>query len=91
MSRDLPSLSTDQVTAFAELARLGSLRAAAAALHVSEQGVRNRLLALEHRIGAELYHKHRGPRSGSPLTRHGELFLPHAWPSSTGPATSAVC
>ncbi|HUR55619.1 MAG TPA: LysR family transcriptional regulator [Gemmataceae bacterium] len=78
MARDLPSLSTDQVAAFVELARHGSLRAAAAALHVTEQGVRNRLLALEGRVGAELYLKRRGPRQGPPLTRHGELFLPHA-------------
>src|SRR5829696_4274912 len=37
------SLSTDQVAAFVELARQGSLRGAAAALHITEQGVRNRL------------------------------------------------
>lgn len=73
-----PSLSTDQVAAFAELARAGSLRAAAEALALTEQGVRNRLVALEGRLGVELYHKQRGPRRRSPLTRQGELFLPHA-------------
>lgn len=78
MSNTLPSLSTDQVAALVELARHGSLRAAAASLHVTEQGVRNRLLALEGRVGAELYHKRRGPRPGSPLTKHGEALLPHA-------------
>jgi DNA-binding transcriptional LysR family regulator len=78
MSGTLPSLSTDQVAALVELARHGSLRQAAAVLHVSEQGVRNRLLALEARLGVALYHKRRGPRRESPLTRHGELFLPHA-------------
>src|SRR5947209_6473862 len=75
---DLPSLSTDQVAAFAELARQGSLRRAAEVLHVTEQGARNRLLALEGRLGVSLYHKQRGPRRASPLTRQGELFLPHA-------------
>ncbi|MBX9625326.1 MAG: LysR family transcriptional regulator [Gemmataceae bacterium] len=75
---DLPSVSSDQVAAFVEVARAGSLRAAAAALHLTEQGVRNRLVALESRVGAELYHKQRGPRRRSPLTRQGELFLPHA-------------
>lgn len=75
---DFPSLSSDQVAAFVEVARAGSLRAAAAALHLTEQGVRNRLVALEARVGAELYHKQRGPRRRSPLTRQGELFLPHA-------------
>jgi DNA-binding transcriptional LysR family regulator len=78
MSSDLPSLSTDQAAALVELARHGSLREAAAVLRVSEQGVRNRLLALEARLGVELYHKRRGPRRGAPLTRHGELVLPHA-------------
>jgi DNA-binding transcriptional LysR family regulator len=74
----LPSLSTDQVAAFAELARSGSLRLAAHSLHISEQGLRSRLLALEQRIGAELYHKARGIRRGSPLTAAGRRFLPHA-------------
>lgn len=78
MSEAIPSLSTDQVAAFVELARAGSLRAAAEVLHLTEQGVRNRLVALEARLGAELYYKQRGPRRRSPLTRHGELFLPHA-------------
>src|SRR5262245_23783252 len=78
MPPDLPSLSTDQVAAFVELARQGSLRRASEVLHVTEQGVRNRLLALEGRLGVSLYHKQRGPRRSSPLTRQGELFLPHA-------------
>lgn len=78
MADSLPSFSTDQVAAFVELARAGSLRTAAAALHLTEQGVRNRLVALESRLGAELYHKQRGPRRRSPLSRQGEQFLPHA-------------
>ena len=61
-----------------ELAKAGSLRVAAEALHLTEQGVRNRLVALESRLKTELYHKQRGPRVRSPLTRQGELFLPHA-------------
>jgi DNA-binding transcriptional LysR family regulator len=79
VAEPIPSLSTDQVAAFVELSRAGSLRAAAAALHLTEQGVRNRLVALEARLGGvDLYHKQRGPRRRSPLTRHGERFLPHA-------------
>ncbi len=74
----IPSLSTDQVAAFVELAKAGSLRVAAETLHLTEQGVRNRLVALESRLKTELYHKQRGPRVRSPLTRQGELFLPHA-------------
>lgn len=72
------SLSTDQVEAFVELARHGSLREAARVLHITEQGVRNRLLALEGRLRAQLYRKSRGIRRGRPLTEQGQQFLPHA-------------
>src|SRR3954470_18470870 len=72
------SLSTDQVAAFVELARTGSLRRAADGLLITEQGVRNRLLALEARLGVELYRKARGMRRASPLTPQGQQFLPHA-------------
>ena len=66
MSAETPSLSTDQLSAFVELARLGSLRAAAARLVISEQGLRNRLLALEQRLGVQLYRKSRGHGDASP-------------------------
>jgi DNA-binding transcriptional LysR family regulator len=72
------SLSTDQVVTFVELSRQGDLRGAARVLHITEQGVRNRLLALESRLGVELYRKARGPRRSQPLTEKGRLFLPHA-------------
>jgi DNA-binding transcriptional LysR family regulator len=72
------SLSTDQVAAFVELARQGTLREVASVLHITEQGVRNRLLALEARLHVELYRKHRGPRRVHPLTEQGRQFLPHA-------------
>lgn len=78
MTRDLPSLSTDQVAAFVELARQGSLRRAGEVLHLTEQGVRNRLLALEGRLKVELYIKRQGIHRASPLTQRGRLFLPHA-------------
>jgi DNA-binding transcriptional LysR family regulator len=78
MAGNLPALSTDHVAAFVELARQGSLRAAAGALHLSEQGLRNRLLVLESRLGVALYHKQRGPRRTGPLTEQGRQFLPHA-------------
>ena len=73
-----PSLSTDQIAAFVELAHHGSLHRAAQSLHITEQGVRNRLLALEARLGVELYRKRRGPRRAAPITEQGQLFLPHA-------------
>lgn len=72
------SLSTDQVEAFVELARQGTLRHAARALHITEQGLRNRLLALEGRLRVQLYHKSRGIRRRHPLTEQGQQFLPHA-------------
>ena len=73
-----PSLSTDQVAAFVQLARQGSLRAAAETLFISEQGLRSRLLALEARLGVELYRKSRGLRHRTPLTPQGHQFLAHA-------------
>jgi DNA-binding transcriptional LysR family regulator len=72
------SLTTDQITAFVQLARQGSLRRAADELLISEQGLRNRLITLEQRLGASLYRKARGPRRGLLLTQAGERFLPHA-------------
>jgi DNA-binding transcriptional LysR family regulator len=78
MKSELLSLSTDQVSAFVELSRQGSLRGAAGVLHITEQGLRNRLLALEARLGVSLYRKSRGPRRVEPLTDAGRRFLPHA-------------
>ena len=74
----LPALSTDQIGAFVELSRQGQIRAAAAVLGITEQGLRNRLLTLEQRLGVELYRKSRGPRRASVLTDRGRRFLPHA-------------
>jgi DNA-binding transcriptional LysR family regulator len=78
MAQALLSLSTDQVAAFVELAKQGSIRAAAQTLHLTEQGVRNRLLVLEKRLGVELYRKSRGLRRVTPVTEQGRRFLPHA-------------
>ena len=58
----LPYLNTDQVAAFVELSRQGQIRSTAGILGITEQGVRNRLLALESQLGVELYRKSRGPR-----------------------------
>ena len=41
MTDPFPSVSTDQVAAFAAVARAGTLRDAAAELHLTEQTVRN--------------------------------------------------
>jgi DNA-binding transcriptional LysR family regulator len=78
MPGGIPSLSTDQVAAFVEVARQGSLRRAAEVVVITEQGLRNRLLALEQRLGVELYKKRRGLRRATQLTEAGRQFLPHA-------------
>ena len=72
------SLSTDTVAAFVELSRHGSLRKAAESLFITEQGVRQRLIALEAILGVELYRKSRGRRLATPLTLQGQQFLPKA-------------
>lgn len=72
------NISTDQVVAFVKLAQQGSIRAAAAELHISEQGLRSRLVTLENQIGVELYRKVRGIRSATPLTAQGKRLLPKA-------------
>lgn len=74
----LPHLSTDQVAAFVELSRAGQIRGTAETLGITEQGVRNRLIALEAQLGVELYRKSRGPRRAAVLTPQGQQFLPHA-------------
>ncbi|HUG93002.1 MAG TPA: LysR substrate-binding domain-containing protein [Planctomycetaceae bacterium] len=78
MNAALACPSTDQIAAFVELARQGSLRRAADVLLITEQGLRNRLIALEQRLKVELYRKSRGRRNGSPLTADGRRFLPQA-------------
>ena len=75
MRRALPALSLDQVRAFVELARAGSLKAAAQSVHLSEEGFRNRLVTLEARLGVSLYEKERGRRSDVHITQAGQLFL----------------
>ena len=59
MPERLPHLSTDQIAAFVEVARHGQIRSAASVLGITEQGLRNRLIALEAQLGAELYRKSR--------------------------------
>lgn len=78
MGETLPHLSTDQVAAFVEVSRHGQIRSAAAVLGITEQGLRNRLLALEAQLGVELYRKSRGPRRLTVVTDAGRRFLPHA-------------
>lgn len=75
MTRKDPPLSTEQIAAFVELARMGSLQAAATRLHVSAEGLRGRILALESALGTSLYEKARGRRGNVELTPSGRKFL----------------
>jgi DNA-binding transcriptional LysR family regulator len=75
MSRELPPVSTEQVRAFVELAQTGSVRRAAEALHLSEEGLRSRVLSLEKRMGVELYKKERGRHANVQLTQAGQALL----------------
>jgi DNA-binding transcriptional LysR family regulator len=75
MSRLFPSISIEQVGAFVQLAESGSLSAAARVLNLSAEGMRNRLVALEERVGVELYEKEMRRRGLVTLTPAGRLFL----------------
>ncbi|MEP6483807.1 MAG: LysR family transcriptional regulator [Rudaea sp.] len=77
-NRLLASISVEQVTAFVELARAGSLKSASQTLHLSEEGLRNRLIAIEGRLGVRLYEKERGRRGKVRITQEGRLFLTKA-------------
>jgi DNA-binding transcriptional LysR family regulator len=78
--RAVQPVSVEQVRAFVELARAGNIRLAARELHLSEEGMRGRLLALEERLGVDLYEKERGRRSAVRLTHAGQSFLEKAIP-----------
>lgn len=78
MTRTVAPLSTEQIAAFVELARLGSLHLAAESLHLSAEGLRGRILALESTLGTSLYEKARGRRGDVDLTPSGRRFLQKA-------------
>jgi DNA-binding transcriptional LysR family regulator len=61
--------------AFVEVARCGSVREAALALHVGQPALSARIASLEHAVGAALFE--RSPR-GMVLTTGGRAFLPYA-------------
>ncbi|PPG22363.1 LysR family transcriptional regulator [Rathayibacter sp. AY1E8] len=65
----------EQLTGFAEVARLGSFTRAAEELHLAQPSLSRRIAALEQDLGSELFHR---ARSGSTLTPAGELLLPLA-------------
>lgn len=70
-----PGLVSTAVAYFQAVARLGSIRAAAAALNVAPSAVSRQILKLEEEMGASLFE--RLPR-GLRLTSAGEVMLHHS-------------
>ncbi len=68
-------LKLRHVEAFVEIARHGSLKAAADALNLTQPAISKTLKELEDRLGARLLDR---DRSGAALTAAGALFLPSA-------------
>lgn len=73
--RRVPAVSTEQIQAFVEFVHSGTLRQTAVNLHLSIEGVRARLLALQSRIGEPLYQSTRGRNDSLTLTAAGERVL----------------
>jgi DNA-binding transcriptional LysR family regulator len=68
-------MNLDQLRSFAEVARVGNFTLAAERLHLAQPSLSRQIAALEHDLGAELFHRARG---GSTLTTAGESLLPLA-------------
>jgi len=67
---DIPRLE-----AFLEVARLGSMRAAARSLHLGQPALSARIVALEDELGARIFER---TRRGVRLTLAGRALVPHA-------------
>lgn len=67
---DIPRLE-----AFLEVARLGSMRAAARSLHLGQPALSARIVTLEEQLGARLFER---TKRGVRLTLAGRALLPHA-------------
>ncbi len=67
---DIPRLE-----AFLEVARLGSMRAAARSLHLGQPALSARIVALEDELGARLFER---TKRGVRLTLAGRALVPHA-------------
>ena len=67
---DIPRLE-----AFLEVARLGSMRSAARALHLGQPALSARIVALEDELGARVFER---TKRGVRLTLAGRALVPHA-------------
>lgn len=69
------SLNPEQLLTFALVARLGSLSAAAEAMHLTQPAVSNQMSRLQAEVGERLFVRH---RLGVTLTAAGEALLPQS-------------
>jgi DNA-binding transcriptional LysR family regulator len=68
-------MNLEQLRSFVEVARFGNFTRAAEELYLAQPSLSRQIAALEHDLGAELFHRARG---GSTLTVAGEALLPLA-------------
>lgn len=68
-------MNLEQLRGFVEVARLGHFTRAAEHLHLAQPSLSRQIAALEHDLGAELFHRARGHIT---LTSAGEALLPLA-------------
>jgi DNA-binding transcriptional LysR family regulator len=64
-----------QIEGFVEVARAGTLRAAAARLHITQPALTSRIQSLEAELGTPLFRRR---HSGMELNHAGRAFLPYA-------------
>lgn len=68
-------MDVPRLEAFLEVARLGSMRAAARSLHLGQPALSARIVALEEELGARVFER---TKRGVQLTLAGRALLPHA-------------
>ncbi len=68
-------MDVPRLEAFLEVARLGSMRAAARSLHLGQPALSARIVALEDDLGARVFER---TKRGVRLTLAGRALLPHA-------------
>ena len=68
-------MDVPRLEAFLEVARLGSMRAAARSLHLGQPALSARIVALEDELGAKVFER---TKRGVHLTLAGRALVPHA-------------
>ena len=68
-------MDVPRLEAFLEVARLGSMRAAARSLHLGQPALSARIVALEDELGAKVFER---TKRGVRLTLAGRALVPHA-------------